>query len=100
VFTLWLDRLGHYFIAGKAVKVFHNSRPGFQNLMYCDGDILIGDGHHFETMLEDITLLWTRAMVLSTAACKEKKFTWCRRQSGALGLMFDFDCLTVAITAP
>ncbi len=39
----WAGSPVHYSIAGQAIKALHNSRPGFQNLVYCDDHILIDD---------------------------------------------------------
>ncbi len=89
----------HYSILGQAIKAIHNSRPGFQNLVFCDDHILIGDGRQFETQVSGITLRRAMVTVLGTTACNEKKFTTWQRQCKALGLNFDFDSQTVSIPA-
>ena len=95
----WTGSPVHYSIAGQAIKAIHNSRPGFQNLVYCDDHILIGDGRRFETMVSGIALRRAMVTVLGTTACNEKKFTTWQRQCKALGLIFDFDCCTVTMPA-
>jgi hypothetical protein len=35
----WTGSPVHYSIAGQAIKAIHNSRTGFQNLVYCDDHI-------------------------------------------------------------
>jgi hypothetical protein len=52
----WTGSPVHYSIAGQAIKAIHNSRPGFQNLVYCDDHILIGDSRQFETQVSGIAL--------------------------------------------
>jgi hypothetical protein len=86
----WTGSPVHYSIAGQAIRAIHNSRPGFQNLVYCDDHILIGDGRRFETQVSGIALRRAMVTVLGTTACNEKKLTW-QRQCRALGLIFDFE---------
>ncbi len=93
----WTGSPVHSSIAGQAIKVIHNSRPGFQNLVYSDDHILIGDSHRFETQVSGIALRRAMVTVLGTTACNEKKFTTWQRQCRALGLIFDFDSQTVSI---
>jgi hypothetical protein len=83
----------HYSIAGQAIKAIHNSRPGFQNLMYCDDHILIDDGRRFETQVSGI------ALRRATTACNDKMFSTWQRQCRALGLTIDFDSQTVSMPA-
>jgi hypothetical protein len=98
MFTIRLVRIPvHYSIAGQVIKAIHNSRPGFQNLVYCDDHILIGDGRRFETTVSGIALRRAMVTVLGTTACNEKKFTTWRRQCKALGLISDFDSQTVSM---
>jgi hypothetical protein len=52
----WTGSPVHYSIAGQAIKAIHNSRRCFQNLVYCDDHILIGDGRRFETQMSGIAL--------------------------------------------
>jgi hypothetical protein len=42
------------------IKAIYYNRPCFQNLVYCDDHILIGDGRSFETIVSGIV---RRAMV-------------------------------------
>jgi hypothetical protein len=57
----WTGSPVHYSIAGQAIKAIHNSRPGLQNLVYCDDHILIGNDRRLETQVSGIAL--RRAMV-------------------------------------
>jgi hypothetical protein len=68
----WTGSPVHYSIAGQTIKAIHNSRPGFQNLVYCYGHILIGDGRRFETMVSAIALRRAMVTLLGTTACNEK----------------------------
>ena len=95
----WTGSPVHYSIAGQAIKAIHNSRPGFNNLVYCDDHILIGDVRRFETQVSGIALRRAMVTVLGTTACNEKKFTTWQRQCRALGLIFDFDSQTVSMPA-
>jgi hypothetical protein len=63
------------YIAGHAIKAIHNSRPGFNNFVYCDDHILIGHGGRFETLDSGIALRRAMVTVLGTTACNEKRFT-------------------------
>ncbi len=92
----WTGSPVHYSIAGQVIKTIQNSRPGFQNLVYCDDHILIGDSRRFETQVSGIALRRAMVTVLGTTACNEKKFTTWQRQWKALGLIFDFDSQTVS----
>ncbi len=85
----WTGSPVHYSIAGQAIQAIHNSIRGFQNLVYCDDHILIGDGRRFETQVSDIALRRAMVTVLDTTACNENKFTAWQRQCRALGLIFD-----------
>jgi hypothetical protein len=95
----WTGSPVHYSIAGQAIKAIRISRPCFQNLVYCDDHILIGDGRRFETTVSAIALRRAIVTVLGTTACNEKKFTTWRRQCKALGLIFDFNSQTVSMPA-
>ncbi len=95
----WIGSPVHYSIAGQAIKAIHSSRPGFQNQLYCDDHILIGDGRRLETQVSGIVLRRAMATVLVTAACNEKKFITWQRQCKVLGLIFDFDSQTVSMPA-
>ncbi len=95
----WTGSPVHYSIVGQTIKAIQNNRPGFQNLVYCDDHILIGDGRRFETKVSGIDLRRTMVTVLGTTAYNEKKFTTWRRQCKALGLIFDFDSQTVSMPA-
>jgi hypothetical protein len=88
----WTGSPVHYSIAGQAIKAIHNCRPGFQNLVYCDDHILIGDSRRFETQVSGIALRRAMVTVLGTTACNEKKFTTCSDSAGLLGscLRFQF----------
>jgi hypothetical protein len=80
----WTGSPVHYSIAGQAIKAFHNCRPGFQNLVYWDDHILIGDGRWFETRVSGIAPRRAMVTVLGTTACIEKIFTiWQRQVQGA-----------------
>jgi hypothetical protein len=95
----WTGSPVHYSIAGQAIKATHISRPGFQNLVYCDDHILIDDSRRFETQVSGIALRRAMVTVLGTTACIEKKFTTWQRHCRALGLIFDFDSQTVSMPA-
>jgi len=96
----WTGSPVTYSIAGQAIKAIHNSRPGFQNLVYCDDHIMIGHSGRFETLVSDISLRRAMVTVLGTTACNEDKFTRWSRRCKALGLIFDLDALTVTMPAP
>jgi hypothetical protein len=95
----WTGSPVHFSIAGQAIKAIHNSRPGFQNLVYCDDHVLIGDSRRFATQVSGIALRRAMVTVLGTTTCNEKKFTIWQRQFRALGLIFDFDSQTVSMPA-
>jgi hypothetical protein len=67
--------------------------------MYCDNHMLIGDGRRSETMVSDIALRQALVMVLDATAFNEKKLITWQQQYEVLGLIFDFDSLTVTTPA-
>jgi hypothetical protein len=95
----WTGSPVHYSIAGQAIKAIHNSRPGFQNLVYFDDHILIGDGCRFEKTMSGIAHRRAVVTVLGSTVCYEKKFTTWQRQCNALGHIFDFDFQMVSMPA-